>query len=68
MDTRQYLLYHGRWQLSTIVMIGPMTLLGYFDVSRPVSLVLVQVLGAMIFWYVDRWIFNDTSSSSTSSS
>lgn len=59
MDFRSYALYHGRWQLSTIVMMGPMLLLGSLNVSRPVSLVSVQFMGACIFWYVDKWIFSD---------
>jgi hypothetical protein len=59
MDLRRYVLYHGRWQLSTLVMVGPMWLLGQFNVSRPVSLVLVQAMGACIFYYIDYWIFND---------
>jgi hypothetical protein len=59
LNLRKYLAYHARWQLSTLVMIGPITLLGNMNISRPVSLILVQIFGAMIFWYVDKWIFED---------
>lgn len=60
MDIRRYLLYHGRWQLSTVVMMGPMyALTTIFGLSGTLALPIVQVIGAAIFYYVDRWIFND---------
>lgn len=40
-------------------MLGPMALLAQFDVSRYTSLILVQFLGACIFWFIDKWIFDE---------
>ena len=56
--SKQYIIYHGRWQLSTIVMSGPITLLSY-HFSPVIALALSQVIGACIFWKVDEWIFKD---------
>lgn len=60
MTLKQYAIYHGRWQLSTVVMMGPMfvatTMIG---LPGWAALPLVQVIGACIFWYVDRWIFEE---------
>lgn len=44
-------------------MMGPMIVLGWFDISRPVSLVTVQFIGACLFWYIDKWIFTDSGTS-----
>lgn len=58
MNLKQYTIYHGRWQLSTLVMMGPMflatTMLG---LPAWLALPLVQFIGACIFWYIDSWIF-----------
>ena len=60
MNLKQYAIYHGRWQLSTIVMMGPMfiatTMLG---LPGWIALPIVQLIGACIFWYVDKWIFTE---------
>ena len=58
MNWKQYGIYHGRWQLSTIVMAGPITLLSA-HFSPWLALALAQVVGACVFWYVDKWIFDD---------
>ena len=62
MDWKKYFIYHGRWQLSTIIMAIPIT---FFSLYFPpyVALALAQVIGACIFWYVDSWIFSDESES-----
>lgn len=58
MNWKKYGIYHGRWQLSTVVMAIPITILSsYFPAY--VALAFSQVIGACIFWYVDKWIFND---------
>lgn len=58
MNWKRYLIYHGRWQLSTIVMAGPITLFSmYFEPY--VALALAQIVGACVFYYVDTWIFSD---------
>jgi len=57
---KKYLIYHGRWQLSTVVMSGPITLFSYYF-SPIIALAFSQVIGACVFWYIDKWIFNDES-------
>jgi hypothetical protein len=58
MDWKKYLIYHGRWQLSTVVMLGPITVFSWYF-GPQVSLVLSQVIGAAVFYKVDQWIFTD---------
>jgi len=54
----KYVIYHSRWQLSTVVMAIPITVFSaYFPPYA--ALALAQVVGACIFWYVDKWIFSD---------
>lgn len=71
--SKQYLIYHLRWQASTVVMSGPITFFTWSlewvrslemvpipEVIVPaLALSLAQFIGAIIFWYVDNWIFND---------
>ncbi len=58
MKIKRYAIYHARWQLSTVVMAVPITLLErHFPVY--VALALAQFLGACVFWFVDSWIFDD---------
>lgn len=57
--SKRYIIYHGRWQLSTIVMSAPITLFSYYF-SPVIALALSQVIGACIFWKVDEWIFEDS--------
>ncbi len=59
MEAKRYATYHLRWQASTVVMLGPMALFAAMGIGRYLSLVLVQIVGACIFWYVDKWIFSD---------
>ena len=59
--SKQYLIYHGRWQLSTLVMMLPMYLLAdVVGLASFYALPIVQFIGATIFWYVDKWIFDDS--------
>jgi hypothetical protein len=59
-SSSKYLQYHGRWQLSTLVMTPFMY---FFTESMGLpsvyALPIVQFIGACIFWYVDRWIFEE---------
>jgi len=57
-NLRKYLIYHGRWQASTVVMLAPITFFSWYF-GPQISLVFSQFIGACIFWYVDKWIFND---------
>lgn len=59
MDWTRYGIYHARWQLSTILLTGPLVLFGELGFGRPVSLALSQFIGAVVFWHVDAWIFDD---------
>ncbi|MFP4038604.1 MAG: hypothetical protein ACLFTA_02375 [Candidatus Nanohaloarchaea archaeon] len=58
-EKRKYLTYHGRWQLSTLVMLLPMTVLDIFNLPVQLNLVATQFIGACIFWSIDKRIFND---------
>jgi hypothetical protein len=60
-NLKRYLIYHGRWQLSTIVMAVPITILTMY-LPAAVALALAQFMGACVFWYLDRWIFSDQNS------
>ena len=56
-DTKPFALYHGRWQLSAIVLAAP---LAYFSNYMPawVALFVVHVIGACVFYPVDNIILN----------
>ena len=60
MDWKKYTIYHVRWQLSAVVMVAPMfvatTLVG---LEGWLALFPVHVFGAVIFWYIDKRIFDD---------
>lgn len=58
MNARRYLVYHLRWQASTLVMLAPMYLLNeVVGLAGTTALPFVQLVGACIFWYVDSLIF-----------
>ncbi|MFB6159175.1 MAG: hypothetical protein ABEJ95_05995 [Candidatus Nanohalobium sp.] len=57
--SRQYMTYHLRWQLATLVMMGPMTVLDYVNLPVQLNLAVTQFIGACIFWYIDKWIFSE---------
>jgi len=57
-EWKRYFVYHARWQLSTVVMAIPITVFGWMF-GPVVSLALAQVIGACVFWYIDKWIFDD---------
>jgi hypothetical protein len=40
-------------------MMGPMVALELLGVGRVLSLVIVQCIGAMIFYHIDGWIFDE---------
>ena len=59
---KRYAIYHLRWQISALVMLPIMMLL---EAVLPLwgNLMLGQFIGALIFWEVDKRIFqqhNDT--------
>jgi len=56
----RFLLYLTRWQASTLVMLGPMWLFNErLGLAGWIALPIVQCIGALVFWYPDRWIFAD---------
>lgn len=59
MNIKRYLIYHARWQASTVVMLAPITVFSWYF-GPQISLVLSQVIGACIFYYVDDWIFDES--------
>jgi hypothetical protein len=57
---KQYLIYHGRWQLSAVVMMAPMYLFSTtLDLPVWIAFPIVHVIGAIIFWYIDKFIFTE---------
>ena len=55
--TKQYGIYHIRWQASAIIMIVPMMILQAAGFPLWLTLSLGQVFGAIIFWEIDKRIF-----------
>lgn len=57
--SKTFIIYLFRWILSGIVMIPIMELLSQ---SLPLwlNLLVTQVFGACVFYFIDRRIFNDT--------
>jgi ABC-type glycerol-3-phosphate transport system permease component len=55
-----FLLYLGRWLLSAVVMFFPMWALHkYTNIkNKYYILVLVQIYGAFVFYYLDAYIFS----------
>ena len=60
-----FLLYLMRWIFSAFVMMVPLYLINKYKLTSRipekykeyVDLVLIQIAGAFIFWYIDQWIF-----------
>lgn len=62
----RYVVYHLRWQISAIVMMPVMYSLNSFQLPLWATLMLSQFFGALIFWYIDLFIFADTGTSKSS--
>ena len=56
---KQYLLYHLRWQISGIIMYPVLGILQSFGLPLWFGVVMAQFVGALIFWFIDKWIFKD---------
>ena len=52
---RKYLVYHLRWQISGIIMMP--VLMFTKNLGTVVGVIIAQLIGAIIFWFVDRKIF-----------
>lgn len=57
---KKYTIYHARWQLSSIVMMLPMYIFSTM-LALPIWIAfpIVHLIGATIFWYVDKHIFTE---------
>lgn len=56
-EWKRFALYMARWHLSTIVMMIPMNILIFFGyVNANINLVIIQTIGACIFYNIDKWI------------
>ena len=58
-----FLLYLGRWILSAFVMMVPLYLLNRYSITSGrfkeyMDLVIVQIVGAFIFYFIDAYIFS----------
>mgnify|MGYP007071563798 CR=1 FL=1 len=57
---KKYLLYLGRWQLSTPILYACMIYLPvpkYIPYQEIVTTVIANLIGGLIFFWVDKWIF-----------
>jgi len=66
-----FLIYVGRWIFSAFVMMIPLYFLQKFQISKYfkkikgykteyqeyIDLIIIQIIGAFIFWYIDQMIF-----------
>jgi hypothetical protein len=55
---KKYLLYLLRWQLSTPILA--LCVIGFATLGATWATVLANLIGGVIFFWVDRWIFNRT--------
>ena len=60
-----FLLYVGRWIISAFVMMVPLYIINKYKLTDKVckkykeylDLIIIQIIGAFIFWYIDQMIF-----------
>jgi len=52
---RKYLIYLLRWQISGIVMMPVLMLTK--NLGTVIGVIIAQLIGAIIFWFVDKRIF-----------
>jgi len=56
---KKYILYLGRWQLSTPILAGVFAF-SFFENLGPIEKsVIANTIGGFIFFWVDRWIFRN---------
>jgi len=59
----KFLLYLLRWIFSAFIMMIPLYLINKFNLTKNfkykeyIDLILIQIIGAFIFWYIDQYIF-----------
>lgn len=54
---KTFVMYFGRWQLSTLVLALPMYILEQFGFSAVPNLIIAQCIGCLIFFPIDKFIF-----------
>lgn len=54
---KRYLLYLLRWQLSTPILAAVLAL--FADWPIVVSTIVANLIGGLVFFWVDRWIFRE---------
>ena len=55
---KKYLAYLFRWQLSTPIL--SLVLIWLATMNKWVAVIIANLIGGLIFFWVDRWIFKDT--------
>ena len=59
----KFVIYLLRWIISAFVMMIPLYIINKFNLTKNfkykeyINLILVQIFGAFIFWYIDQLIF-----------
>ena len=53
----RFLLYLGRWELSTFILAPCMAWLGFLG-EWPAAII-ANLIGGCIFFFVDKWIFKE---------
>lgn len=59
-ERNRYFAYHLRWQLSALIMMPIMYSLNAMKLPLWVAFMTSQFFGALIFWYIDLFIFSDS--------
>ena len=60
-----FLLYVGRWIFSAFIMMIPLYYINKYNITSKINekykehidLIIIQIIGAFVFWYIDQWIF-----------
>ena len=55
--TRLYAVYFIRWQISTVVMMPFMVVLEWCGLGVVPNLIIAQIIGSLIFFRIDKYIF-----------
>ena len=56
---KQYLLYLFRWQLSTPILAVVLSFFTTQNEIQWVPTIIANLIGGLIFFWVDKWIFNN---------
>ena len=60
--SERYGIYHARWQVSAVIMMLPMYIAtSIIGLGSVIALIPCHIIGATLFWYIDKWIFDDKS-------